>query len=248
MKSDWKVLGRCAAIMAAALACSVCLAQGQPQPPSAKEEPKEEKPAAYVPPLRGAVSQVRRVGGATRGWGDVELPLTVAIAPDHTGLTASSAPTLYWFLSHSIASPVVLTVIEDEAIAPLIERQIGAGTPGLHRFSLREHGISLKPDTEYEWSVAIVLDPLDRSRDVVAQGNLRIADNAPALVGRLQNMTGTDLGAALMGHGLFYDAFDALAEEIGRSPEQRPRALRRALLEQIGLPEVAAAVTATGLR
>jgi len=205
MKSDALDFCSIAVAVAVSSACSVCTAQGLPggsqKPPVAKEEAKE-KPAAYVPPMRGAVSQVRRVGGATRGWGDVEVPLTVVIAPDHTGLTMNPAPTLYWYLSRPASFPIVLTLIEQDAVAPLFEREITpSAAPGFQGFALREHGISFRVDTEYEWSVAIVIDPLERSRDVIAQGTIRLVNSRPEL--------------------------------------DRPRAARRALLEQVALPEVA---------
>lgn len=49
----------------------------------------------YVPPRRGAPKT--RVGGGTRSGGQ---PLHLALlAPEHTGLTRSASPTLYWWLS-----------------------------------------------------------------------------------------------------------------------------------------------------
>lgn len=223
-----------------------CGAQGQTggsqKPAAAKEEPKEKQPTGYVPPMRGAVSQVRRVGGATRGWGDVELPLTVAIAPDHTGLTMNPAPTLYWYLSLPTSSTVVVTVIEEDAVTPLVEHEVRpTGAAEFQRFALREHGVSLKPDTDYEWSVAIVVDPLERSRDVIALGSIRLVQGGPELKLRAQELGNEDFGMIYAQSGLFYDAFDVLSRTIQSSPSLvRPRALRRALLEQVALPEVAA--------
>ena len=244
MKSD--ALNVCSIAIAVAVfsACSVCGAQGLPsesqKPAATKEEPRE-KPPAYVPPMRGAVAQVRRVGGATRGWGDVEVPLTVVIAPDHTGLTVNPAPTLYWYLSRPTPFPFVVTVIEEDAVAPLIEHEVRpTAAPGFQNIALREHGVSLKTDTDYEWSVAIVIDPLERSRDVIAQGTIRLVERSPELKARSQGRGNDDLGAVYAQSGLFYDAFDAFCQAIQSNPAlDRPREMRRALLEQVALPEVA---------
>ena len=76
--------------------------------PSARSVHAQQKPAespptggvsaapVYRPPLRGAPRG--RVGGGSRGTGRESFVLSV-LAPDHTGLTTSEQPSLYWFIS-----------------------------------------------------------------------------------------------------------------------------------------------------
>jgi hypothetical protein len=82
--------------------------------------PKTDRPI-YKPPLRGAPSS--RVGGGTRGEEGDSIALTV-LAPGHTGWSASDQPTLYWYLSKPANTRLELTVIDDDAIKPLLETQL----------------------------------------------------------------------------------------------------------------------------
>jgi len=79
----------------------VALAVGIPMSRAGSEEKKAAQPAvaapSYQPPLRGAPGG--RVGGGTRGTGRETFVLSV-LAPDHTGLTVSEQPALYWFISN----------------------------------------------------------------------------------------------------------------------------------------------------
>jgi hypothetical protein len=64
---------------------------------------------------------------------------------------------------------------------------------------------------------------------------------SPELKLRTHGRGDEDLGLIYAESGLFYDAFDALCQAIQSSPSlDGPRAMRRALLEQVALPEVAA--------
>src|SRR5688572_21778645 len=50
----------------------------------------------YNPPPRGAPGG--RVGGGTRGPGQRDVFVLSVLAPDHSGLTSSEQPSLYWFI------------------------------------------------------------------------------------------------------------------------------------------------------
>ncbi len=152
----------------------------------------------------------RRVGGGRRGVSDAG-PALHALVPEHVGLTTSAAPTLYWVLD----APAVpgarfeLTLSDERAIEPLVEMAIaGPLAPGLQRVRLADYGIALEIGTEYQWAVAIVVNPEERSTDVVTAGWIeRVADpgGAPADV------------AEAAGRGLWYDALDLACANAGRS-------------------------------
>ena len=99
--------------------------EGKPIDQSGEAPPQKLTPAVgtpvYKPPLRGAPGG--RVAGGTRGTGDEALTLSV-LAPDHTALTVQEQPSLYWSLSKPSPYPIELTVIDHQAIQPLLETRL----------------------------------------------------------------------------------------------------------------------------
>src|SRR5207253_604434 len=92
---------------------------------------------AYKPPLRGAPGG--RVGGGTRGTGRETSFVLSVLAPDHTGLTASEQPSLYWFISRPTAFPVEISIVDPSATEPLLEAQLPPPIePGVHRIRLAD--------------------------------------------------------------------------------------------------------------
>jgi hypothetical protein len=190
----------------------------------------------YRPPLRGAPAA--RVGGATRDTG-ADATVVRVVAPDHVGLTARAQPVLYWFVSRDVMHPVEITVVDHVRIEPLLRVRIDAPvSSGIHTVSLAEHGVRLETGRDYQWFVAILLDPERRASDTVAGGYVRRVEAAPTPAGD---------AAALAERGLWYDAYDAATRAtqrpgVGRSESDGPLGL----LEQAGLSEVAAFKRASG--
>jgi hypothetical protein len=181
---------------------------------------------SYKPPLRGAPAT--RVGGGTRSVG--ARPLTVSVlAPNETGFTTSDKPTIYWYVSEPLDTPVELTLTTTEplkdAVPPALEITLQPPiAKGVHALRLGDHGVALKPGVEYQWFVAVVSNPAQRSSDVVAGGAIKRVEPA-----------------AYAQDGLWYDAIDQLSQRISANPaDQRLRQQRAALLEQVGLREAAA--------
>jgi Domain of Unknown Function (DUF928) len=211
-------------------------------------QPEADKPAAgtsttvYKPPLRGAPAT--RVGGGTRNTGSKILTLS-ALAPNEAGYTVSDKPTLYWYLSESLDTAVELTITPagklQEATPPLLEITLKPPVArGVHALRLEDHGVGLKPGVEYQWFVAVVSNPAQRSNDVVAGGSIiRIADSP--IPGQLRQVPQTRWPAVYAEGGVWYDAIDTLSRSISAQPADRQlRQQRAALLEQVGLPEAAA--------
>jgi hypothetical protein len=194
----------------------------------------------YTPPLRGAPAS--RVGGGTRSAGAARLSIEV-IAPDHTGLTSAGQPTLYWYASETVSTPLEFTLIAVDAEKPVIERRLPPiASPGIQSIALASFGATLKPGTEYEWFVSAVSDPDQRSRDVTAGGTIRWTEADAALRAQLASAEPGSAPSIYAQAGFFYDAVDGLSKLIVRSPgDAGLREQRAALLEQVGLPKVAAA-------
>lgn len=195
---------------------------------------------AYQPPLRGA-TEGGRVGGGTRGLGDQPVTIDV-LAPDHTGLTVSEQPTLYWFVSKRIDQPAELTIIDDKSIEPLVDIKL---TPpieaGIHSLSLAEHGVQLEPGVPYQWFVAVVVDPTQRSNDVIAGGEIQRVSASDTLRSDLGGAGEDQRPAVFAQAGIWYDALDGVSTLIERHPgDAKWKELRAALLEQVGLEKAAA--------
>src|SRR3972149_4180102 len=93
-------------------------------------------PRSTSPPLRGAPGG--RVGGGTRGVAR-EVFVLSALAPNHTGLTVSDQPSLFWFISNTAPFPVELTVADPQGEKPLLETRISLPSqPGGQRIRLAD--------------------------------------------------------------------------------------------------------------
>jgi hypothetical protein len=194
----------------------------------------------YTPPLRGAPAS--RVGGGTRSAGAARLVLEV-LAPDHTGRTSNPQPTLYWYASEPVSTPLEFTLIAADAEKPIVERRLSAiEAPGIQTVPLGSLGVALKPGTDYEWFVSVVSDPKQRSRDVTAGGTIRLTPADGALRSQVAMVGPLQAPFLYAQAGYFYDAVDGLSKLIAREPEDAGlRAQRAALLEEVGLSKVAAA-------
>lgn len=197
-------------------------------------------PIVYVPPNRGRARQT--AGAGTRG--PTQRPPRVAVlAPrDHVGRTTSAHPRLYWHLSEPTSTRIELTLVDDEAVEPLLELALpGPVAAGLHALDLGPLGITLAPGKTYRWFVAVVHDPLRRSRDELAEGAVeRVADPAAEASGGGGPEAGAGDSSARRAEalaqaraGFWYDALAAIEDALAAAPADAGlRADRAALLEQ----------------
>lgn len=204
-------------------------------------EPAAKKTGfTYKPPMRGAPAT--RVGGGTRSIG---AALTVnVLAPSETGYTTQEKPTIYWFVSQPIDKPIELTITSNESLQaaakPALEITLQPPiAKGIHALRLGDHNLSLKSGTEYQWFVAVVRDPAQRSNDTIAGGTIKRIDEASAVQSQLKQASPAQKAAVYAEAGIWYDAIDTLSRQID-SGDRQMRAQRAALLEQVGLREAAA--------
>ena len=194
---------------------------------------------SYQAPLRGAPAT--RVGGGTRGAAEATFALSV-LAPDHTGYTLREKPTIYWYISKAITSPVELTVTTQEAIEPLLELILKPPVKeGIHALRLTDHGVALKPEVEYEWFVTVVTNPDERSKDILAGGSIQRVATSESVRTKLDEVGEAMWPAVYAESGLWYDAVDEISKLIYANPADGGlRAQRASLLAQVGLAQAAA--------
>jgi Domain of Unknown Function (DUF928) len=220
--------------------------------PASKDEPHPKKTSdpkaediVFRPPLPGAPD--RRVGGGTRAPGEPSLFVSV-LTPCTTGLTTQEQPDLYWYLSELTSYPLDLTIIEDEAMRPLLVAQITPPfQPGIQRVRLRDYNVHLKSGVEYGWSVAVVPDTERRSKDIRAAGAIERVERTPELLARLKQADKRRDPLVYAEFGIWYDAVSTVSEMIDAFPtDPLPGKQRASLLEQVRLSEVAGQVVDQG--
>jgi Domain of Unknown Function (DUF928) len=192
----------------------------------------------YKPPVRGAPAS--RVGGGSRGSADITGELAV-LAPDHTGLTTRSQPTLYWYLSEPANARLDVTVTNDEQVDPLLEQIIGIPkTAGIQSLDLSKVGTSLKPGIEYRWFVSLTPDEQQRSNDVVASGTIEYVKPDAALENKVASADELTQARIYAEDGIWYDAIDSLSRAIDENPGNANLHAQRAdMLDQAGLNSAA---------
>ena len=224
-----------------ALATSLLLVWQMPAQAQAQAQPASASTAAgveYKPPLRGAPA--RRVGGATRGGGDADMVLNV-LAPEQTGLTTLAQPVLYWYASKPSTTSIEVVVISDSAELPVLNRILSLTPGGVQSIDLASLGVTLAPDTDYEWFVSVVSEAKQRSKDLTSGGTIRRVAADPAVLARVAAASERERPRIYAEAGLWYDAIGSLSRLIERNPaDAELRGWRAALLDQIGLPTVAA--------
>ena len=187
---------------------------------------QDEEPE-YNPPARGAPTG--RVGGGTRGLR--VLPLA-ALAPDHTGLTISAQPALYYFLPANSGVRVAVRLANEPNAQPLLDKDFAPpAKTGIQRLELKALGVTLSPGVEYRWTVS--------DSRTSSTGMIRRIEPSQDLARKLNGVpSGRSRYTLLAREGVWYDALD----EVSRAADSAgpvPGRHRAALLEQIGLKDIA---------
>jgi hypothetical protein len=227
---------------AAALVGLLCLPLAQAQDDSSKQSGSGAA-ITYKPPLRGAPTL--RVGGASRGVSTVNLPNIAVLAPDHTGLTLTDQPTVYGYISALPSQGhVEFSIIEEQGDKPIFEKVLDAQkSVGIVAIPLSETAVKLKPDTDYLWYLALIIDPSNRSLDVVAGGAIQMTSAQALARPDLKAMNAAQKAPLLAQGGYWYDALDTL-ERARAQPgaDQSIQQMYLSLLKQAGLGDVSKAI------
>jgi len=210
-----------------------------PSPVTAK--PVTPPPVVIYKPAKGSAPAARVTGGS-RGSGDMTITLDV-LAPDDTGLTTQEQPSLFWFQSKPADAKFELTLLEDNKVKPIVQVMIERSTKaGIQRLKLSEHGAKLTPGVEYQWVVALVTDPNNRSSDLVASGVIKRVEPAADLKEKITKASAASLAGVYAEAGIWYDALSVLSDQIEARPQDKTlRQTRADLLRQVGLKAAAQA-------
>ena len=218
--------------------------------------PAETKPAApakrkvftYAAPKSTAVSSRVDGDGGSRGGTD-KLPSIYVLAPKQVALTTQAQPALFWFQNGPANAGFELTLTEPKKPEPLLSLK-GAEKQeaGTHSVSLARQKVSLAPNIDYQWSVALIPDPKNRSKDLVASGSVRRVAAPADLAAKIEKAEPVDRAALYAEAGFWYDALQSISIAIADAAKKKDAAavadlkkLRASLLDQGSLKEAAAA-------
>lgn len=192
----------------------------------------------FRPPTSGAPSV--RVTGGSRGSGDAVLTLDV-LAPDDIGVTTHEQPSLFWFQSKPADAKFELTLLQENKVNPLVQVMVERSTKaGIQRMKLAEHNVKLAVGVEYQWVVALVTDPDNRSTDLVASGVIKRIEPSADLKEKIAKATPESLPGVYADAGIWYDALSLLSDQIDARPDDKAlRETRADLLRQVGLKAAA---------
>ena len=192
----------------------------------------------FRPPTTGAPSV--RVTGGSRGSGDKAVTLDV-LAPDDIGVTTREQPSLFWFQSKPANAKFELTLLQEKQVKPLVQVTVErSAKAGIQRMKLSDHGVKLSPGVEYQWVVALIEDPDNRSKDLVASGVIKRIEPTADLKEKIAAATPASLPGVYAEAGIWYDALSVLTDQIEANPENKAlRETRADLLRQVGLKAAA---------
>ena len=204
-------------------------------------QPGAANPASGVKfrPLTTGAPSVRVTGGS-RGTGDATITLDV-LAPDEIGVTTQEQPSLFWFQSKPADAKFELTLLQENKVKPIVQVLIeGSTKAGIQRLKLSEHGAKITPGVEYQWVVALVTDPENRSSDLVASGVIKRVEPSADLKEKITMATPASLAGVYAEAGIWYDALATLSDQIEANPKDNAlRQARADLLRQVGLKAAA---------
>jgi hypothetical protein len=194
----------------------------------------------FRPSGSGAASV--RVTGGSRGSGDSAVTLDV-LAPDEIGVTTQEQPSLYWFQSKPAQAKFELTLLEENKPKPIVQVMVERSTKaGIQRLKLSDQKAKLALGVEYQWVVALITDPDNRSKDLVASGVIKRIDPSADLKEKVSKASAAALPNVYAEAGIWYDALTALSDQIDAQPDNKAlRQTRADLLQQVGLKAAAQA-------
>jgi hypothetical protein len=226
-------------LLAATLLCAVGTTFVRAEDTKAPAAPAAAAaPVRFRPATKEATSV--RVTGGSRGSGESTVTLDV-LAPDEIGLTTQEQPSLFWYQSKPANAKFELTLLQDNKVKPIVQVQIERSTKaGIQRLKLADYNAKLTPGVEYQWVIALVSDPDNRSKDQVASGVIKRIEPSADLKTKLAAAAPGAAVGLYADAGVWYDALSLLSDQIDADPANQTLHQTRAdLLRQVGLKTAA---------
>ncbi|MEE4356663.1 MAG: DUF928 domain-containing protein [Desulfococcaceae bacterium] len=172
---------------------------------------------------------------------NIPIPEIMAPLADlRTGYTANPQPLLFWYVSGPWRGKIEFTLNEIGKSEPVLQRyEDRPPAEGIYGISLADCGITLRPDTDYEWFVAIVPFPKERSADFLGSAVIRYVPPPETFTDDLRRRPDEEQFRIFARAGYWYDTVACLCRMIEQHPgDPVLRQYRADLLEQAELGKV----------
>lgn len=147
---------------------------------------------------------ITRIGGGTRSVDKSSVINVQVLAPAQVGLTSQASPTLYWYISTVSPIPIEFSIVAENDGDLLSERTLPPVTKvGIQSIKLSELNVQLEKGKEYRWTIAAVINPENREKDVIASATIRREETNIGLTDTKQ----------LANSGIWYDLLQNLYEQ-----------------------------------
>lgn len=183
----------------------------------------------YVPPTR-SVAPRRAISSATRSFGfcsdeanlvsgaatSAGMTAVIALAPQtHIGQTASTRPTLTWYIAEENPYPVQLQLYRYVSSNPTDTERVGffdlgLSQPGWMTFTLPTSLPPLNVGETYRWKMIVKCNDSQPSKNKIDEADLQVVSPPPGM-----EVTGEPLQQAeqYVAAGLWYDAIAVLSQD-----------------------------------
>ncbi|MBD2181941.1 DUF928 domain-containing protein [Planktothrix sp. FACHB-1355] len=201
--------------------------------------PSEWKVSLEFPPADDRGAPERSAGGGTRGPSCVEsgvLPVT-ALMPtrDNVGTTASTNPTLFFYVPKTIAKSAEFVVVDEQGKEVYLSSFPLAATGGIVKVHIPQSA-SLQVGKDFVWQFALICDGSDRSKDQFVRGTIRPIELSSDLKQKLQQASSPLEQAKLFAEARIWNETLAIVAELRNTyPTEWEQ-----LLKSVGLEALAA--------
>jgi hypothetical protein len=217
--------------------------------PATPPAPQKRKTLNFTAPKNAGPTGPRVDGDGGSRTGGEKLPNIYVLAPKNLALTTQAQPALFWYQTAQANAGFELTLTEPKKPEPLLSLKGAAKQDaGTHSVSLARNKVTLNPNVTYQWSVALVPDPKNRSKDLVATGYVKRVEAPAELAAKVEKAQPVDRAALYAEAGYWYDALQSISTAIADSTKSKDakavaelKRLRASLLDQGSLKEAAAA-------
>ncbi|MGA7936921.1 MAG: DUF928 domain-containing protein [Kovacikia sp.] len=169
--------------------------------------------AAYHPPPGSSRPTGSSSSTGTRGGCGIEEPtnLTILAPQGHLGQTASTQPTVAWFVPAQNSYPLEVALFEENGGQrdQLIHIFRGIkSSPGMMQLSLAERSVQLETGKTYRWQVAVLCNPNRPATAQIAKARMKVVALPATLKTQLAQTRDRLKQANLYAEaGFWYDAF-----------------------------------------
>jgi hypothetical protein len=186
--------------------------------------------------------------GQNRGEQTITIPKYITpICPDHVGWSSKESPTLFWYISDAWPGKIAFAINEFDTLKPDPVLEISFENiqhEGVYSVNLADYDIKLKPDMEYEFFFAIILDEVERTSDILTSGAIKYVALNAEQSNTCKQMHADEAHFFYAESGYWYDAYACIYNTIQRKDSGNLlKAHHESLLKQIHLPKVVAVDT-----